>query len=202
MGLIKAVGKFDYKKGFRFATYASWWIKQYMGRTAAEQGRMIRIPIYLYDSLYKVRAAQRELTQQLSAEPTVSQIADYLDMEEEKVDIILKNIQDVLSLDTPIGEEQDSSIIELIKDDYTKKPVEIVSDILRREAVEKVLSTLSQKEERIIRLRFGMDDYVERTLVEVGKEFGVTRERIRQIEARAIRKMREPQRRKILQDFN
>lgn len=173
-----------------------------MGRTAAEQGRMIRIPIYLYDSLYKVRAAQRELTQQLSAEPTVSQIADYLDVEEEKVDIILKNIQDVLSLDTPIGEEQDSSIIELIKDDYTKKPEEIVSDILRREAVEKVLSTLSQKEERIIRLRFGIDDYVERTLVEVGKEFGVTRERIRQIEARAIRKMREPQRRKILQDFN
>lgn len=163
---------------------------------------MIRIPIYLYDSLYKVRAAQRELTQQLSAEPTVSQIADYLDVEEEKVDIILKNIQDVLSLDTPIGEEQDSSIIELIKDDYTKKPEEIVSDILRREAVEKVLSTLSQKEERIIRLRFGIDDYVERTLVEVGKEFGVTRERIRQIEARAIRKMREPQRRKILQDFN
>lgn len=163
---------------------------------------MIRIPIYLYDSLYKVRAAQRELTQQLSAEPTVSQIADYLDMEEEKVDIILKNIQDVLSLDTPIGEEQDSSIIELIKDDYTKKTEEIVSDILRREAVEKVLSTLSQKEERIIRLRSGMDDNVERTLVEVGKEFGVTRERIRQIEARAIRKMRESQRRKILQDFN
>lgn len=107
-----------------------------------------------------------------------------------------------MSLDTPTGEEQDSSIIELIKDDYTKKPEEIVSDILRREAVEKVLSTLSQKEERIIRLRSGMDDNVERTLVEVGKEFGVTRERIRQIEARAIRKMREPQRRKILQDFN
>ena len=201
LGLLKAVEKYDYKKGFKFSTYATWWIRQAITRSIADQARTIRIPVHMVETINRLVRTSRQLLQELGREPKPEEIAERMEISVDRVREIMKISQDPVSLETPIGEEEDSHLGDFIQDDNVEVPIDAATSKLLHEQLMEALSTLTEREQKVLRLRFGLDDGKPRTLEEVGREFDVTRERIRQIEAKALRKLRHPSRSKKLKDY-